>query len=95
MNKQELIVETASRCSLTQRESKELMDATFDVLAGILSKEDSLTIQNFGTFGVHLRKSHRFFNPFRSVMMLAPKKLAVAFHPSKSFNDRVNEKMKP
>jgi len=95
MNKQELIIETASRCSLSQRESVELMDATFDVLGGILSKEYSLTIQNFGTIGVHLLKSHRFFNPFRSVMMMAPKKLAVAFHPSKSFNDRVNEKLKP
>lgn len=95
MNKHELAVETAKRCSLTQSESKVLMDATLDVLAGVLSKEDSLTIQNFGTFGVHLRKSHLFFNPFRSVMMKAPKKLAVSFHPSKSFNDRVNAKMKP
>jgi nucleoid DNA-binding protein len=95
MNKHELIVETARRCSLSQSEAKVLMDATFGVLAGLLAKEESLTIQNFGTFGVHLRKSHRFFNPFDSVMMMAPKKLAVSFHASKSFNDRVDEKMKP
>ena len=79
MNKHELVVESAKRCGLNQTEAKTLMEATFDTLASILGKEDSLTVQNFGTFSVKFRKSHRFYNPFRSKMMIAPKKLSVSF----------------
>lgn len=95
MNKLELAAEAAKKCALSNTESKALMDATFDILSGILGKQDSLTIQNFGTFSVQQRQSHRFFNPFRSVMMLSPTKLAATFHPSKSYNERVTQRLKP
>jgi len=93
MNKHDLVVESAKRCELNQSEAKALMEATFNTLASMLAQEDSLTIQNFGTFSVKFKKSHRFYNPFASVMMMAPKKLAVAFHPSKNYNERLDARL--
>lgn len=91
MNKHELAQAVSKKSGLSKRESSELLNRTLSVLSGILINQDSLTIQNFGTFKVELKKERRFFNPFKLKMMIAPPKLAVTFHPSKAFTDRVNK----
>ncbi len=91
MNKQELAEKLAEKLGATHSDSKRLMDGAFSVLSGILINQDSFTMQNFGTFEVHLRKERKFFNPLKLRMMSAPQKLVVSFHPSKHYTEEVNE----
>ena len=67
MTKQELSLITAKKTGLNHAESKELMNATFTVLAGYLSVQKSVTVPHFGTFDVHVRRGHKFFNMLKSI----------------------------
>lgn len=93
MTKKELAVATAKKLGLNQSESKELMDATFNVLTGYLSIEKSVTIPHFGSFSVHKRRGHRFFNIMRSAVMMSPHKHAISFHPSKEYKESMQQEV--
>ena len=93
MTKQDLAEITAQKCGLKVSESKELMDATFNVLEGYLSVEQGVTIPHFGTFDVRMRKGHRFFNFIRAKIMFAPRKLSIFFHPSKEYKEKIQQKL--
>lgn len=92
MTKQELILKTSQKSGLSQTESKQLMDATFDVLAGFLSVQKSITIPHFGTFDVRVRKGHRFYNLILSKIAFAPKKFSIFFHPSQEYKETMHQK---
>lgn len=91
MTKQNMIAKTAQKSGVTQADSKVLLDATFNVLIDYLSVKKSVSIPHFGTFDVHVRKGHRFFNIFRSKVMRTPQKYAISFHPSKEYKEKVQE----
>jgi DNA-binding protein HU-beta len=59
MNKAELIDALAQRTGLTNKASKDVVDALFGVEAGIISKElkrrEKIQITGFGTFGADHR----------------------------------------
>jgi len=92
MTKKELADITAKKTGLNQTESKKLMDATFEVLAGYLSVQKDVTIPHFGTFDVHVRKRHKFYNMLLSKVMFAPKKYSIFFHPSKEYKEKMHQK---
>ncbi|MCW8837619.1 MAG: HU family DNA-binding protein [Thiovulaceae bacterium] len=92
MTKKELINVAAEKSSLTQTESKELLDATIDVIEGYLSRKKSLTIPHFGTFDIRKSKEHRFFNLAKSKIMMAPQKYSIFFHISSEYKDKLQQK---
>ena len=94
MTKQDLAELTAEKSGLKPSESKDLMDATFNVLTGYLSVEHGVTIPHFGTFDVRMRKGHRFFNFIRAKIMFAPRKFSIFFHPSKEYKEKIHQKLK-
>ncbi len=93
MTKQELALKTSEKTGLNQTESKQLMDATFSVLAGFLSVQKSVTIPHFGTFDVRVRKGHRFYNLILSKIAFAPKKFSIYFHPSLEYKEKMLQKL--
>jgi len=92
MTKKELINISAEKASLTQVESKELLDATINVLEAHLSTKNSLTIPHFGTFDVRKSKEHRFFNLAKEKIMMAPQKYSIFFHISSEYKDKLQQK---
>jgi nucleoid DNA-binding protein len=92
MTKRELINISAEKSSLTQDESKELLDATIDVIEGYLTTKKSLTIPHFGTFDVRKSKEHRFFNIIKDKIMMAPQKYSIFFHISSEYKDQLQQK---
>lgn len=92
MTKQELINIAAEKSSLTQAESKELFDATINVLEGYLITKNSVTIPHFGTFDVSKSKEHRFFNIAKDKIMMAPQKYSIYFHISAEYKDKLQKK---
>lgn len=92
MTKNELINIAAEKSSHTQAESKELLDATINVLEGYLTTKSSITIPHFGTFDVRKSKGHRFFNIVKAKIMMAPEKYSVYFHISAEYKDKLQKK---
>lgn len=93
MNKQELVKVLSKRTGFAQHDAKELLDATFVIIGGYLSNQDSINIQNFATFSTKKKKSRRFYNVATKEMMIAPKKIAVQFTASSNLNSRINERL--
>ena len=92
MTKKELINIAAKKSSLTQVESKELLDTTINVLEDYLSAKKSITIPHFGTFDVRKSKEHRFFNIAKAKIMMAPQKYSIYFHISSQYKDKLLKK---
>lgn len=93
MTKEDLSRLTAKKVGVNLTESKELMDATFRVLANSLSLQKSVTIPHFGTFKVHTRKGHHFFNIIRSKISFSKQKYSILFHPSADYKQKLQEKL--
>jgi len=92
MTKKELINLAAEKSSLTQTQSKELLDATVYVLEDYLSTKGSVTIPHFGTFDVRKSKEHRFFNIAKAKIMMAPQKYSIFFHISAEYKEKLQKK---
>jgi DNA-binding protein HU-beta len=92
MNKKEMIKQLSEKLSITQSETKKLLDATFDTLAGLLAKGDSFNAQGFGTFSVTELEKRKGFNPLINKWMMLPPKLKPRFKASETLKDRVNKK---
>ena len=66
MNKRRLIAAASRRSSLTQRQTREALEAILEVIADVLAEGDHVTISGFGRFDVGRyagRKLHRFDGP--------------------------------
>ena len=92
MTKKELINSAAEKSSLTQAQSKDILDATINILEGYLSTKNSINIPHFGTFDVRKSKEHRFFNIAKAKIMMAPQKYSIFFHISAEYKDKLQQK---
>ena len=92
MNKKEMIKILSEKMDITQSETKELMDATFDVLSDLLAKGFSFNVQNFGTFSVSQLDKRKGYNPLLNKWMMLPPKLKPRFKASDALKERVNKK---
>jgi nucleoid DNA-binding protein len=66
MNKRQLIAAASRRSSLTQRQTREALEAILEVIADALTEGEPVTISGFGRFDVQpyaSRKLHRFDGP--------------------------------
>lgn len=66
MNKCQLIAAASRRSSLTQRQTREALEAILEVIADVLAEGEPVTISGFGRFDVGRyagRKLHRFDGP--------------------------------
>ncbi len=59
MNKRQLIAAAARRSRLTQRETREALEAILQVIAGALAEGDHVTISGFGRFDLQQYASRR------------------------------------
>lgn len=66
MNKHQLIAAASRRSSLTQRQTREALEAILEVIADALVEGEPVTISGFGRFDAGqytARKLHRFDGP--------------------------------
>lgn len=91
MKKQEFISLVAEKAGLQKYVTKEIVDATFEVIADILNKGEEVAVQNFGKFSV-VQKSARVGvnpqNPSEKIEISARK--SPKFTPSSILKESVN-----
>ena len=91
MNKSDLITEIAEKCNIYQKDSKEIIDAVFDILAEKLIKGEKVVMSGFGSWYVVKRKEKICRNPQTGEKVFVPEKNAIKFNPSQYISDNLNE----
>ena len=77
MNKNELVSAIAEKAGLTKVDAKKALDATTEVIADALKKDEKVVLIGFGTFSVSGRGERKGINPrTKEQITIAAKKVA-------------------
>lgn len=97
MTKKEIVRQIAERAKpkLTQLQTKEIVQWTFDMIIDTLVKEGRIELRNFGVFEVKQRKPRKARNPRTGTRVDVAAKNVVTFQPGKDMEERVRREAKP
>ena len=91
MTKKEIVKQIADRCKLTQLQTKEIVQQTFDAIVDTLLEVGRIELRNFGVFEVKQRKARKARNPRTGDKVDVPPKNVVTFKPGKEMEERVRK----
>lgn len=91
MTKKEIVKQIAERCKLTQLQTKEIVQQTFDAIVETLLEDGRIELRNFGVFEVKQRKARKARNPRTGERVDVPPKNVVTFKPGKEMEERVRQ----
>ncbi|HMP04299.1 MAG TPA: HU family DNA-binding protein [Gemmatales bacterium] len=91
MTKKEIVKEIADRLKLTQLQTKEIVQLTFDAIIETLvsSPDHRIELRNFGVFQVKRRAERSARNPRTNEKVHVPAKNVVTFKPGKRMEELV------
>jgi len=91
VTKKEIVRTISEEIGLTQLQTKEIVQKTFDAIVETLVKDRRIELRNFGVFEVKRRKPRKARNPRTSEAVFVPEKFVVTFKPGKEMEERVRE----
>jgi nucleoid DNA-binding protein len=89
VTKKEIVKQIADRCKLTQLQTKEIVQQTFDAIVDTLLEVGRIELRNFGVFEVKQRKARKARNPRTGDKVDVPPKNVVTFKPGKEMEEKV------
>ncbi len=95
MTKKEIVKQISDRLELTQLQTKEIVQLTFDAIVDTLLEEGRIELRNFGVFEVKQRKARKARNPRTGEGVHVPPKNVVTFKPGKEMEERVRKLNNP
>ena len=91
MTKKEIVRTISEEIGLTQLQTKDIVQKTFDAIVDTLVRDRRIELRNFGVFEVKRRAPRKARNPRTSDKVLVPAKYVVTFKPGKEMEERVRE----
>ena len=91
MTKKDIVRTISEEIGLTQLQTKEIVQKTFDAIVEALVAERRIELRNFGVFEVKLRAPRKARNPRTGDKVFVPEKFVVTFKPGKEMEERVGE----
>ena len=91
MTKKEIVRTISEEIGLTQLQTKEIVQKTFDAIVETLVRDRRIELRNFGVFEVKRRAPRKARNPRTSEKVFVPAKYVVTFKPGKEMEERVRE----
>jgi integration host factor subunit beta len=91
VTKKEIVRTISEEIGLTQLQTKEIVQKTFDAIVNALVEERRIELRNFGVFEVKRRAPRKARNPRTNAKVFVPEKYVVTFKPGKEMEDRVRE----
>ncbi len=91
MTKKEIVRTISEEIGLTQLQTKEIVQKTFDAIVDALVREERIELRNFGVFEVKRRAARRARNPRTGERVNVAEKFVVTFKPGKEMEARVLE----
>ena len=92
MTKKEIVRTISDALGLTQLETHEIVQKTFDAIVETLVRERRIELRNFGVFEVKKRAARKARNPRTGETVFAPEKLVVTFKPGKNVEAKVEQR---
>jgi nucleoid DNA-binding protein len=91
VTKKEIVRTISEEIGLTQLQTKEIVQKTFDAIVEALVAERRIELRNFGVFEVKRRAPRKARNPRTGEKVFVPEKSVVTFKPGKEMEQRVKE----
>lgn len=91
MTKKEIVRTISEEIGLTQLQTKEIVQKTFDAIVEALVEDRRIELRNFGVFEVKRRAPRKARNPRTGDKVFVPEKYVVTFKPGKEMEQRVKE----
>ena len=91
VTKKEIVRTISEEIGLTQLQTKEIVQKTFDAIVEALVAERRIELRNFGVFEVKRRAPRKARNPRTGDKVFVPEKYVVTFKPGKEMEQRVTE----
>jgi nucleoid DNA-binding protein len=91
VTKKEIVRTISEKIGLTQLQTKEIVQKTFDAVIEALVAEHRIELRNFGVFEVKRRAARKARNPRTGDKVFVPEKYVVTFKPGKEMEERVQE----
>jgi nucleoid DNA-binding protein len=91
VTKKEIVRTISEEIGLTQLQTKEIVQKTFDAIVEALVAERRIELRNFGVFEVKRRAPRKARNPRTGDKVFVPEKSVVTFKPGKEMEERVTE----
>src|SRR5918994_3491769 len=95
VTKKEIVKQISERAELTQLQTKEIVQWTFDAIVETLVSEGRIELRNFGVFEVKRRKPRRARNPRTNEPVEVEAKNVVTFQPGKVMEEKVRQMTNP
>lgn len=89
MTKKDIVRTISEEVGLTQQQTKEIVQKTFDAIIDCLVREQRIELRNFGVFEVKPRAARKARNPRTGQQVNVPSKHVVTFKPGKFMESRV------
>ncbi|MGB7343007.1 MAG: HU family DNA-binding protein [Pirellulaceae bacterium] len=91
MTKKDIVRTISEEVGLTQQQTKEIVQKTFDAIVESLVRERRIELRNFGVFEVKERAARKARNPRTGDEVIVPEKHVVTFKPGKHMEAKVRE----
>lgn len=91
MTKKDIVRTISEEVGLTQQQTKEIVQKTFDAIVESLVRDQRIELRNFGVFEVKPRAARKARNPRTGEQVEVPSKHVVTFKPGKHMEARVRE----
>ena len=89
LQKTDFIKAVAERTGISQKETKQVIDAALEVISETLSKGDRVTLTGFGTFEVRSRQAREGVNPQTRQKISIPATKTPGFSASSTLKEAV------
>src|SRR3954469_20629949 len=89
VTKKQIVQMISDKTGLTQLQTKDIVDLTFEAIVNTLLEEGRIELRNFGVFEVKQRKARKARNPRTGDRVDVPPKNVVTFKPGKEMEERV------
>jgi len=89
MQKTDFIKAVAERAKVSQRETKQIIDAALDVITEALARGEKVTLTGFGTFEVRTRQERDGVNPQTGEKIRIPATKTPGFSASSTLKEAV------
>ena len=91
MTKKEIVRTIAKRIGLSQEETKEVVQSTFDAIIDAIARQGRIELRNFGVFEVNIRAARKARNPRTGEEVDVPAKRVVRFKPGRQMEERIRK----
>lgn len=89
VTKKDIVRTISEEVGLTQQQTKEVVQKTFDAIIESLVREQRIELRNFGVFEVKPRAARKARNPRTGEQVDVPRKHVVTFKPGKYMEAKV------